>query len=348
MSRNAQIHFSLFLLLGWLLPASAEDLLAPHTTSSAARIVIAQGENLLDKFLPNDTRVAETFSRGLAQFTRTTNSADAWRSLVTTNDTVGIKVFSEPGPLTGTRPAVVRAVVQSLRAAGIPAEKIILWDKHTADLRRAGFFELGSELGISVLGAVESGYDTNVFYLPDSPVIGALVWGDVEFGKTNYGAGKKSFVSKLVSQRLTKIISIAPLINENDASLCGHFFSLALGSVDNTRRFEGNGERLATALPEIYALPAIGDRVVLHVTDALIGQHQGGPATYLQFSTVLQQLWFSHDPVALDTLALQELIRERRRHDAPLLPNNFQIYTNATLLQLGISDPAKIQMELIR
>ena len=348
MSRNAQIHFSLFLLLGWLRPASAQDFLAPHTTNSAARIVIAQGENLLNQFLPDDARVAETFNLGLAQFTRTTSANAAWRSLVATNDTVGIKIFSQPGPLAGTRPAVVRANARGLLDAGVPPQKIILWDKHAADLRAAGFFELGKEFGISVIGAAESGYDTNVFYLPDSPVIGALVWGDVEFGNTNYGAGKKSFVSKLVSQRLTKIISVAPLINENDASLCGHFFSLALGSVDNTRRFEGSGERLATALPEIYALPSIGDRVVLNVTDALIGQHQGGPATYLQFSTVLQQLWFSRDPVALDSLALQELIRERRRHDAPMLPNNFQIYTNATLLQLGISDPTRILIEKIR
>ena len=338
----------LLVLLGWLQPADAQDYFAPPTTNAAARIVIVQGENLLDKFLPDDDRVAAAFNRGLAQFTRSANSTSAWRSLVATNDTVGIKVFSEPGMLTGTRPAVVRAIVRGLLDAGLPPEKIILWDKHAASLRAAGYFELAAQLGVGIAGAAESGYDTNVFYLPDSPVIGALVWGDVEFGNTNYGAGKKSFVSKLVSQRLTKIISVAPLINENDASLCGHFFSLALGSVDNTRRFEGSGERLATALPEIYALPSIGDRVVLHVTDALIGQHQGGPATYLQFSTVLQQLWFSRDPVALDTLALQELIRERRQHDAPLLPNNFQIYTNATLLQLGISDPARILIEKIR
>jgi hypothetical protein len=346
-SRNAQIHFSLLLLLGWLAPARAQNFLTPVTTNSAARIVIVQGENLLNQFLPDDERVAEAFNRGLTQFTHTTNIVDAWCSLVTTNDTVGLKVFSEPGPLAGTRPAVVRAIVNGLFAAGMPAEKIILWDKRTADLRHAGYFELAKKLGIGITGAAESGYETNSFYLPDSPVIGALVWGDVEFGNTNKGTGKKSFVSKLISQRLTKIISVAPLINENDAGICGHFFSLALGSVDNTRRFEGSGERLATALPEIYALPSIGDRVVLNVTDALIGQHQGGPATYLQFSTVLQQLWFSRDPVALDTLALQELIRERRRHNAPMLPSNFQIYTNATLLQLGISDPARILIEKI-
>ena len=41
-------------------------------------------------------------------------------------------------------------------------------------------------------------------------------------------------------------------MSEGSAGLCGQFFSLSLGSVDNTRRFEGNASRLAVALPEIY------------------------------------------------------------------------------------------------
>jgi hypothetical protein len=347
-SRNARIQFVLVALLGWLLPAAAQESFALHTTNSAARIVIVQGENLLDAFLPYDDRVAEAFNFGLTHFTQTTNAAAAWRSLVTTNDIVGIKIFSAPGPLAGTRPAVVAAIVRGLLDAEMPPQNIVIWDRHAGDLRAAGFFALAEKFGVRAAGAAESGYDTNTFYLPDSPVIGALVWGDVEFGNTNYGVGKKSFVSKLVGQRLTKIISVTPLVNENNAGLCGHFYSLALGSVDNTRRFENDPDRLAVALPEIYALPALGDHVVLHVTDALLGQNQGGPASYLQYSTVLQQLWFSHDPVALDTLGLKELGHERRRLDAPPLPSNFQIYTNATLLQLGISDPARIQIEKIR
>jgi hypothetical protein len=200
------------------------------------------------------------------------------------------------------------------------------------------------------MGAAEAGFDTNAFYLPDSPVIGALVWGDLEFGATNKGTeiGKKSYVSKLVSRQITKVISIAPLLNQNEAGVCGHFFSLTLGSVDNTRRFESDPARLAVALPELYALPLLGDRVALHITDALLGQYQGGPSSYLQYSVALQQLWFSHDPVALDVLALKELARERRLFDAPQLPANFQIYTNATLLQLGIGNPARIQVENVR
>jgi hypothetical protein len=347
-SRNARLHFVLFVLLGCLRPAGAEDFFAPHTTNSAVRVVVAQGENLFDAFLPYDDRVAAVFNRGLIRFTQTNTVTGAWRSLVSTNDTVGIKVFSTPGMLTGTRPAVVSAIVRGLLAAGLPPDKVIIWDKHAGDLRNAGYFELGQSLGVPVIGAAEAGYDTNNFYLPDSPVIGALVWGDVEFGNTNKGVGKKSFLSKLVSQRLTKIISVAPLIDENSAGTCGHFFSLGLGSVDNTRRFEDSGDRLADALPELYALPSIGDRVVLNITDALLGQYQGGPANYLQYSVILQQLWFSRDPVALDTLALKELGRERKVVSAPELYSNFEIYTNATLLQLGISNPARIQIENVR
>jgi hypothetical protein len=328
--------------------AGAADFSPLPATNATARVVEVDGTNLLSAYLADDGRVAAAFDLGLLTLTRTTHVSDAWRSLVHTNDTVGIKVFSEPGPLSGTRPAVVAAIVRGLLAAGLPPGQIIIWDKHADDLRAAGFFQLAAQFGVRVAGAVEAGYEESNFYLPDSPVVGSLVWGDSEFGKKGDGIGKKSFVSKLVSRRLTKIISVVPLLNENDAGLCGHFFSLGFGSVDNTRRFEGDPDRLAVALPEIYALPSVGDRVVLNVTDALLGQYQGGPASFLQYASVLNQLWLSRDPVALDTLALKQLARERKMSGIPPPPMNYQLYTNAVLLQLGINDPARIQIEKVK
>jgi len=337
----------IFALLGGLVPARAQEVLPLHATNALVRVVVAQGENLLDAFLPLAPRVEAAFNRGLTYFTGETTVSNAWRTLVATNDVVGIKVFSEPGPVCGTRPAVVAAIVRGLLAAGQPPDQIIIWDRHLEDLQRSGFARLGQELGVRVAGAEQAGYDTNAFYLPDSPVIGQLVWGDLEFGKTNkdFGLGKKSFLSKLVSRQITKIISVTPLMNEFSAGICGHFFSLALGSVDNTRRFENNPDRLAVALPEIMALPQISDRVALYVTDALMAQYQGGPAGYLQFSQVRGEMWLCHDPVALDTMALKELMLQRRRLNAPPMPANFAIYTNALMLQLGVNDPASIQIE---
>jgi hypothetical protein len=343
----ALVLFWLAFCLGYF-SVGAADSFPLHATNITARVVQVDGVGLQSAFLADDARVASAFDHGLLTLTRTTNLAPAWLSLVRTNDIVGIKVFSPPGPLCGTRPAVVAAIVRGLLAAGLPPRNIIIWDKHAEDLRAAGFFQLGAQLGVRVTGAVEAGYDENTFYLPDAPIIGSLVWGDSEFGKKGDGIGKKSFVSRLVSRQVTKIISVVPLLNENNAGACGHFFSLALGSVDNTRRFEGDPDRLSVALPEIYALPSVGDKVVLHVTDALLGQYQGGPAGFLQYATVLDQIWLGHDPVALDTLALKEIARQRRSFNVPQAKANYQIYTNAVLLQLGIDEPSRIQIETVR
>ncbi|MDE3065994.1 MAG: DUF362 domain-containing protein [Verrucomicrobiota bacterium] len=314
---------------------------------ATARVVVVQDPRATVAFQPDTNRVQAMVNRGIMEFTGRPTPAGAWRSVVSTNDVVGIKVFSAAGAISGTRPAVVAAVVRGLLDAGLPPRHIIIWDKRADDLRAAGFFALAAQLGVRAAGAVETGYDPTNFYLPDSPVIGQLLWGDLEFGKKGPDVGKRSFVTKLLSREITRVISIAPLLNQNDAGVCGQLYSLAMGSVDNTLRFQDDPGRLAVAVPEIYALPSVGDKVALNITDALLGQYEGGDSVLLHYATALNQLWFSRDPVALDTLALRELDRERRAAGAPEFKPDTQIYTNAVLLQLGVGDPAKIKMEKI-
>ena len=329
-------------------PVRAADLFFSHSTNLTARVVTVENADALNDFQPNAAIVQNMVERGLTNFTGQATVAAAWRSLVSTQDVIGIKVFSTAGMLSGTRPAVVAAVIHSLLGAGVPAEHIVIWDKHEANLRAAGFFKLAAQPGVRVAGCAEAGYDPTNFYQPDTAIIGNLVWGDLEFGTKGEGVGRKSFVSKIVSRQITKIISVAPLLNDNDTGVYGHLYSLAMASVDNTFRFEGDPGRLAVAVPEIYALPVLGDRVVLNITDALIGQYEGGERGLLHYSSVPGQLWFSRDPVALDTMAVQELERERRAANAPEFAPHLEIYTNAVLLQLGVNDPAKIQVENIQ
>jgi hypothetical protein len=118
--------------------------------------------------------------------------------------------------------------------------------------------------------------------------------------------------------------------------------------VDNTHRFEGEPGRLAQAVPELYALPILGDRVVLNITDALICQYEGGQRGLLHYSAVLNQLRFSRDPVALDMLSIKELDRQRRLAKAANVRPNLELYRNASLLELGVSDLSKLQIETLR
>jgi hypothetical protein len=321
-------------------PAGAFNL----PSNGTARVVIVSDPNAVDHYQANYAAVDNMVNRGVISFTGKKTLGAAWGSLVTTQDVVGIKILSAAGSISGTRPAVVAAVVNGLVEAGVPRSHIVIWDKRADQLRTAGYFKLASLLNIRTEGAMDAGYERTNFYLPDSAVVGQLSYGDLEFGQKGDGVGRKSFVTKILSHQVTKIISIAPLLSQPAAGVSGHLYSLAFGSVDNTRRFEDSPEHIAEAIPEINALPSVGDRTVLCITDALIAQYEGGASVELQYSTELNQLWFSSDPVALDTLAIHEIYNERIANGEVGFDPNLEIYTNAVLLQLGINDPSKIKI----
>jgi len=329
------------LATGW----SAEPL-ATGLRSPGSRIVIVQDRAATETFEPRPEVVSAMVSRGLTNLTGQATTRAAWLTLISLQDVVGLKVYSRPGPNSGTRPAVVRAVAQSLIASGLPPSQIIIWDQEETDLREAGFMTLAAKLGVRVAASAKSGYSETNYY--DTPLIGNLVFGDLEFEKKGEGIGRKSFVAKLVASEMTKIINVTPLLNHNEAGVCGHLYSLALGSVDNRLRFENDPGRLAQAVPEIYALPILGDRVVLNITDALICQYEGGQHELLHYSTALNQLRFSRDPVALDVLSIRELTRQRGSSHGPQLRLNLELYRNAALLEIGTSDLSQVQIETLR
>jgi len=325
--------------------ATAQTYSVERSASSSAHVVIVEDANATAAFQPRADYVQTMIRRGLTQLTGATNIQSAWLSLVATQDVVGLKVYSRPGPNSGTRPAVVAGVARGLIAAGLPAQNIIIWDRDEADLREAGYFQLAEELNVRIASATRTGWDETNFY--DTPLIGNLVFGDLEFEKKGEGVGRRSYVSKLVSQQMTKIINISPLLNHNEAGVCGNLYSLAMSCTDNSYRFEYDPNRLAQAVPEIYALPVVGDKVVLNITDALICQYEGGQRGLLHYSAVLNQLRFSRDPVALDALSLKELDAQRRKAKAPNLRPNGELYRNAALLELGVADPARIRIETL-
>jgi len=173
--------------------------------------------------------------RGLLRLTGATNLAQCWKSMVSTNDVIGIKVSCAAGAISGTRPTVVEAVAQGLIESGIAPGNIIIWDRHVSDLRLAGYGALTNRLKVRLAGSADVGYDENIGY--DSPILGTLVWGDTEFGRKDAKA-RKSHVTKLLTGQITKIITIAPLFNHYMAGINGCLCSLALGSVDNSARFD--------------------------------------------------------------------------------------------------------------
>ncbi|HKQ37738.1 MAG TPA: DUF362 domain-containing protein [Verrucomicrobiae bacterium] len=356
MSRNAKV-FALFcylrrsgvaLFAGALVSVSSASggpsvKLPPSPTN---RVVIVENQNATDAFQPRLDIVRQMVDQGVTKLLTTTNVAAAWQQLASPQDVIGLKVYCAPGRNCGTRPALVAAVIESLSAAGFSASNIVVWDKHRSELRRAGFFDLAARYGVGIEGAADVGWDSTNYY--EAPLVGHLLYGDLEFGRKDEGAGRKSFLSKLVTRRVTKIIQLTPLLNHNTAGVCGNLYSLAMGSVDNTTRFEAEARHMASAVPEIYALEALGDKVVLNIVDALICQYQGEDQGLLHYSIALNELRLSKDPLALDILSLQELDWQRRAARVRSPTNHFELYQNAALLELGVNDLASIKIERVK
>lgn len=342
---HKMMRFPTMLLLaaGFAARASGEDLEpAPKTE---ARVLVVEDARATISFNPQAQRAHEMIMRGVLALTGKTSGREAWLSLVSTQDVVGIKVHSAPGAASGTRRCVVEGVVMGLMEAGLPANQIVVWDRRISDLRAAGYYDLTERFGVRVAGGAEEGFDDETFY--ETALVGNLVWGDHEFGKRGQGIGRKSFCNKIAAKTCTKLINITPLLNHNLAGICGHVLTLAFGSVDNTLRFELDPDRVASAAPEIYALPPLGDKVALNITDALIAQYQGEERSLLHYSAPLNQLWFSKDPVALDVLGIQELDRQRAAVNLAPPRQSLELYKNAELLELGVADSKRIHVERV-
>ncbi len=309
-------------------------------------LVVVTDANATHLLLPRLDRISTMLDEALTQLLHEPDRARAWSRVAATEDVVAIKVFSSPGPNSGTRPAVVEAVVRGLLTGGVLATNIVIWDRNLVDLRLAGYAALAERTGVVLEGALQAGYDPEDSY--EQPLLSALRFGDLEFGKTGEGVGRRSFVTRLLGDRVTKIISVAPALNLRSTGVTGHLYSLALGSVDNTWRFEINPGSLRVALPELYAKESIGDRVVLCITDALICQYEGENTSLLHYSTTANQLMLGADPVALDVLAVRLLQHERQTAGSPEYKPDMDAYRNARLLQLGTDDPDTLRILRIR
>lgn len=318
---------------------------APIATNRTS-VTAIHHPNATANFIPDYGVVATMVDRGLMQFTGQSSQTAAWKTLVSTNDVIGIKIFSGPGALSGTRPAVVEAVVRGLLAAGHPAQRIVIWDKRRHELRSAGWNEFSERLGVRCVAAAEAGWDASKFY--ENPLLGRPLFDELEYDRKSEGVGRKSHLTRLLSREVTKIISIAPALNHNQAGVNGHVLGLAFGSFDNTLRFENHPDRIAENVPELLATPEVFDRIALCITDALICQYRGEDRTLLHYTVALNELRFGKDPVALDALSIVDMEHARRSNPTDgEKPFKSELYNNTELLELGTADLKRIQVQRI-
>jgi hypothetical protein len=275
--------------------------------------------------------------------------ASAWRSLVSPNDKIGIKISAAGGEIFTTHRDIVNAIVDGLVAAGHPRAGIIVWDKALGGIKEAGY--TGNE-GYQLKSiAPHDGYDPKITV--SAPFLGNLIWGDFEYigGKgespllgDETNTSSVSHLAKIVTSEVTKIINVPVLSNSERNGVAGCLYNVTIPNIDNSRRFGVPPDFGASSIPEIYSDPHIGRKVVLNLMDGLLAQYAGGPQSQPNYAFTFDTLYASKDPVAIDAIARRQFDVWRKKGRLPLVGRTGAHIDLAAEMGLGNANPARIQI----
>jgi len=287
----------------------------------------------------------------VVELTNQPTVADAWRSLVSPADVVGIKVSTSAGILGGTREAVASAIAAGLRSAGLPRSNIFIWDRNLADLLACGFKKDSPDYTLRWVDPA-TGYDPKSQV--SAPVLGKLIWGDSRFGiskNTRYAdllasgdqLSNQSYYSKILAKEVTKIINVPSATDSYLTGINGALAGMTLANLDNWRRFTKAPAHGDPYIAEIYNDEIIRSKVVLTILDALIVQYAGGPYENPNFTVDNGAIFASRDPVALDATLVEMIDEVRKASKLPPVKPMSAYIQSATQLGLGQSVPSRIR-----
>ncbi len=327
----------------------ASNGIAQSTTNVAAngpksRVVLVRNAAAVTAFTVDADKVRAMVSAGIQKLTGHPDDAAAWSEFVSSNDVVGIKINTQSAPIQVTRPALVDAVIDGLRTAGVSPTNIVVWDRDAMKMHEAGYSVGVQTSGVLVASILpDTGWDASTFY--ESKLVGRLIWGDLLFARGNTELSTQSHLPKLLTKTITKLINIPVLQDDDGSGLAGCLYSVSVDIVDNNRRFEMFGQKADPAILSICAMPAVRSKLVLNIMDGLIGGFAGGPVFKPRYSWLYGGLYFSRDPVAVDAVSLALL--EAKRKDAKISNIGSLASHVAAAGQVGLGQSAREQIEVI-
>lgn len=277
--------------------------------------------------------------------------AQAWQAMVKPTDTVGIKVSAAPGRAGGARHEVAAAVAAGLRLAGLPREKIIIWDRNREDLIAAGYRADSPDYTLRWIDPAK-GYDTSARVV--APVLGKLIWGDSGFGdrrisrfsdlfETGDQLSSQSHFARILVKEVTRVIHIASASDSIYTGIHGALADMTLSNIDNWRRFTKAPDHGDPYIAEIYADETIRSKVALTFLDALVVQYAGGPHPNPHFTADNGAIFASRDPVALDATLIDLIEPLRKAAQLPPVRPMSRYVESAQIIGLGEISPSRIE-----
>lgn len=262
--------------------------------AGTTRVVLVRNRSVMtNEGLLNKSLADEMLTSAMLRLTGKSTPDQAWGSLFRPEDVVGIKVNALGGKRIATHPGVVEAVVAGLTCAGVPENNIIVWDRLTDELQKAGYAINTSGRGVGCYGT-DKGYD------PNPEMSGSI----------------GSCFSTILSSRCTALINV-PVLKDHDLAGVSIGLKNFYGAIHNPNKYHDNN--CDPFIADLNLHPYIKDKLRLIVCDALTLLYQGGPAYNPQHAIDYCGLLVSQDPVALDRIGVNLIEEARKEKGLPTL-----------------------------
>jgi uncharacterized protein (DUF362 family) len=276
------------------------------------RVVEARDDRVIAEGRISEEVVHRMLERGMKELTGAPTAVEAWRRFFEPRDVVAIKVNPSGTPGTTTQVELIREVIRGLLSAGVQARNIVVYDRHSRQMRAAGYESLEMP-DVRVLG-----FDNKYLVPGASYGFDYSVYCEMScFGERE----TRSYLASIVSREATKIVNLPVLKEHNASGVTGCLKNLAYGSFNNVARTHVPPKSYTDPMiPVLASIEPLRSKAVLHIMDGLRAVWHSGPfARIPEFIWEAKRLIIGTDPVAIDRIELETVEAKRREKGAPSL-----------------------------
>lgn len=259
--------------------------------------------------------VRQMIRRGMMELTGAPDWQSAFRTFFTPGEVIGLKLNPVSKPYVISSPETVQEIIIGLEEAGIKRKDIVVFDRYKAEFYQAGFDKWIPE-GVRIAYATDyndntqqrlDGYDADHYMDMQLTLPG--------FDFSNERA-RRSYASQFITKQVDKLVNLALLKHHQSAGLTVALKNMSHGLVNNVSRSHSSPmlNSCGQFIPTSVSIPAIRNKAVLHICDAVKALYHGGPVMNPRRAKYVwehKRMLFSTDPVAMDRIGWEQLDAKR-------------------------------------
>lgn len=247
----------------------------------------------------------------------------AWLALFSPKDRVAIKINAMGGANIATRKGLAFGIAQALIEAGVEPGNIIIWDRSSRELEKAGYTIVENGSGPLCFGTDSVGYEP-------LPRVHKSIGG---------------CFSPILTRWCTGLVNV-PVLKDHDLSGVSLSMKNLFGVIHNPNKYHDSG--CTPYLVDLLEHPEVARKLKLNVCDGLRAQCHGGPAYNPRWAWQWGGIIVGTDAVAVDRVGESLISQRRKEKGLPSLEEEGRPATHIVLAAqrgLGEGDLGSIELK---